>query len=384
MKKEERLHRLLGDIDDDLVAEATTHTIPLRLWLPRVSAAAAAVALAVGLALSQINANEKPPIQDNTPPNTTTTLDATTTTCLKNAHGSDANHETDNPTTSTTTSPHTGGTPTTTAPTESGVWYEPQWEDKPIWQRFPEFQRAIPVGYDGNMHYTVRDRNIDKTMVEEYLEEVNLHGYDIYTETSYDVIGKVYRIKGINPVCAVALQYPDRSDFFSASNFGYKPDTLGEFITDLNLREHLRVGTVYHSYRDAEGTLHDREYAGLTVEKVWEMLLNDNALRNVCDEENWQTQRNTKISIRIDMPLLGYQNISMSLSEDGYLRTNLLDTEKVFHIGEDKVAAFMAYVQNYCRVYETLTPLPNGDAPSNTTISTGKKPSYQTGTTIAP
>jgi hypothetical protein len=254
----------------------------------------------------------------------------------------------------------------------------------PIWQQFPAFERTIPVGYDGEMHYTVRDRNIDKTMVEEYLEEVNLHGYDIYTETAYDTVGKVYRIKGINPVCAVALQYPDRSDFFPAVNFGYKPHTLGEFITDLNLREHLRVGTVYHSYRDADGTIHDQEYAGLTVEKVWEMLLGDNTLRNEYNEKDWQAQWNTKISIRIDMPLLGYENISISLSEDGYLRTNLLDTEKAFHIGADKVADFMAYVRTHCRLQETLIPLPNGDVPSGTTVSTAKKPSYQTGTTVAP
>ena len=38
MKKEERLHRLFGEIDDDLVADAAAKPIPLKVWLPRVTA----------------------------------------------------------------------------------------------------------------------------------------------------------------------------------------------------------------------------------------------------------------------------------------------------------------------------------------------------------
>jgi hypothetical protein len=259
------------------------------------------------------------------------------------------------------------------------VWYEPKWEDKPIWQRFPDFER-FEIG-----SYTVHDITVDKGMVEECLEDVNLHGYDIYTETGYDIVGKVYRIKGINPHCAVALQYPDRTDFFPAVCSKYYPATLGQFIRDLNLREHLRVGTVYHSYRDADGTFHDKEYAGLTVEKVWEMLLSDDALSNEYDEENWQRQWNNKISIRIDMPLLGYHNISISLSEEGYLRTNLLDTEKLFHIGKGKVDAFMAYVEENCRLQkdDELTPMPGDtNAVSGTTMTSPAQPPRVTGTTV--
>lgn len=48
MKKEERLHRLLGEIDDDLVADAARKPIRKAVWVPAV-AAAACVALTVGL-----------------------------------------------------------------------------------------------------------------------------------------------------------------------------------------------------------------------------------------------------------------------------------------------------------------------------------------------
>lgn len=389
MKKEERLHRLMGDIDDDLVAGAAAKPIPLKVWLPRATAAVAAVAMVAGLAIAQPWATEKPPVTGTSDTTAVNEGDgnSTTTTTTVQQDAPDVNPGTPVNTAPAIDEPShvapprpTAGTPTTTAPTEGGVWYEPKWEDKPIWQRFPDFER-FQIG-----SYTVHDITVDKGMVEECLEDVNLHGYDIYTETGYDIVGKVYRIKGINPNCAVALQYPDRTDFFPAVCSKYYPATLGQFISDLNLREHLRVGTVYHSYRDAGGTIHDKEYAGLTVEKVWEMLLCDEALCNEYDETDWQRQWNNKISIRIDMPLLGYQNISISLSEDGYLRTNLLDTEKLFHIGKDKVDAFMEYVEENCRLQkdDELIALPGDTTDPNqgTTMTSPAQPPIVTGTTM--
>ena len=367
MKKEERLHRLFGDIDDNLVADAATRPIPLKVWLPRVTAAVAAVALVVGLSLAQPWANKQPPITADVNGNNSTTTATQQNTPDGNSGAPVVTEPVTEHTDAASTQP-TGGTPTTTVGTESGIWYEPKWEEKTIWQQFRDFER-LAIGT-----YTVRDITVDKAMVEEYLEDVNLHGYDIYTETGHDIVGKVYRIKGINPNCAVALQYPDRTDYFPATCSKYVPATLGQFIDDLNLREHLRVGTVYHSYRDKNDTIHDKEYAGLTVEKVWEMLLFDDALRNEYDEKNWQNHFNTKISIRIDMPLLGYENISISLSENGYLRTNLLDTEKLFYIGEDKVDAFMEYVEENCRLEEGLIALPGNTANNSTTRTSPAQP----------
>ena len=118
----------------------------------------------------------------------------------------------------------------------------------------------------------------------------------------------------------------------------------------------------------------------------WEMLLCDEALCNEYDETDWQRQWNNKISIRIDMPLLGYQNISISLSEDGYLRTNLLDTEKLFHIGKDKVDAFMEYVEENCRLQkdDELIALPGDTTDPNqgTTMTSPAQPPIVTGTTM--
>lgn len=371
MKKEEKLNRLFGEIDDDLVADAAAKPIPLKVWLPRVTAAAAAVALTVGLAIAQPWASKKPPVQSDTAIGDGNG-DATTTTAVSENDlictggqtlpegGKDPSH--------VAPPKPTAGTPTTSAEWTPDIWYEQPWEEKPMWRRYPDFER-FEIG-----NYIVYATTVDAAKVGEYLQDVNLHGYDNCTQTPYDEIGKIYRIEGINDTAAVALQYPGREDYFPAMNTKYSPATLGELIEDLNLRENIRIGTVYYSYHDENGRIHDKEYAGLTVEKMCELLLSDPTLPNVADQPLDWTH---KLAFRVDVPLLGITNLGVPLSEDGYIRIHLMGAEKIFHIGEDKVNAFMAYVEENCRLQkdDELIALP-GDTthPNGTTMTSPAQP----------
>ena len=373
MKKEERLHRLMGEIDDDLVADAAAKPIPLKVWLPRVTAAVAAVALTVGLAIAQPWANEKPPISNG----------GTTVTTTPDGNGEENGNVPDEPGVPIASAPDhvappipTAGTPTTSAEWTPDIWYEQPWEEKPMWRRYPDFER-LEIG-----NYIVYETTVDAAKVGEYLQDVNLHGYDNCTQTPYDEIGKIYRIEGINDTAAVALQYPGREDYFPAMNTKYSPATLGELIEDLNLRENIRIGTVYYSYHDENGRIHDKEYAGLTVEKMCELLLSDPTLPNVADQPIDWTH---KLAFRIDLPLLGITNLGVPLSEDGYIRIHLMGAEKIFHIGEDKVNAFMAYVEENCRLQkdDELIPMPGDtNAVSGTTMTSPAQPPLETETTV--
>ena len=50
------------------------------------------------------------------------------------------------------------------------------------------------------------------------------------------------------------------------------------------------------------------------------------------------------MDISIDVNIISYRNISLSVTDSGYLQTNILDTLKSFYIGEDAVQAFVDYV----------------------------------------
>ena len=98
--------------------------------------------------------------------------------------------------------------------------------------------------------------------------------------------------------------------------------------------------------------------------------MDDLTAENVKDyDQMWLTR---KMSISIDIPALGYENISLAVTEEGYLTTNILATGKAFYIGEEKVDAFVEYVLENCSgremVYHTVVS-ESDDAAKKTTFS---------------
>ena len=383
MKKEERLNRLFGDIDDDLVAGAANRPIPLKVWLPRVAAAVAAVALTVGVVLAQPWAKEKPPIQTDT---------ATTITTTPQDNGSwDGDEpigevypgvpiETAPDNVAPPASTQKGNTATTTA--EIGtpdIWYEQPWEEWPLWRKFSHFELPIPEGYNGKMNFAVCETTIDKGMVEEYLKDVKIYGYDGPNETSHTITAKLYRIKGFNSLAAVAVQYDGKDAYYPAVNEGYTPATLNDFLNDFNLRETLRIGIVYES---SNGNA--REFHGLTVEKTWELLMQDTTLSNLAyNGELIVPNGSCTLSVAVEIPTLGnYSRFFLSIWEEGILSINIGNMRTVYDIGEDTYAAFYNYLQEQCRIVTTTrTDSPN-DTDAHTTMTSPAQPPQTTRHTI--
>lgn len=122
MKKEERLHHLFGDIDDDLVADAARKPIRKAVWMPLV-AAAACVALSVGLWQGGLFDPTAIPVEPDKGTSTTVSTVEPTTTVNPTTNASTT---TANPTepsktdpTKTTAPSKTTKPPTNTEPTKT-------------------------------------------------------------------------------------------------------------------------------------------------------------------------------------------------------------------------------------------------------------------------
>ena len=86
------------------------------------------------------------------------------------------------------------------------------------------------------------------------------------------------------------------------------------------------------------------------------------------------------ISVSINIELLGYENISLTVTEDGYLTTNILDTGKAFFIGKEKAEEFYGYVRENCEGTEKITYIVNSSEPSGTGASSS---AYDPGNTAS-
>ena len=219
----------------------------------------------------------------------------------------------------------------------------PRWEELTIYQQFSN------VRYNES-NYDCWQGKVPTEMIGENLGIATLSGYDEYSKNTYTKNGTIYTIKNISKECAIAIQLDGTNEYYSYVNSYYRPETLGEFIEDLNLKEIISFGSIWYDdvYTDEEGNTHydNIEFPEVDDETIWKMLFSNTSVENVHNDSSWYGD--TVMSVSVDIPILGYKNISCSVTENGYLETNILDTGKTFYIGKDKVQEFVNYIlDNY-------------------------------------
>ncbi len=213
----------------------------------------------------------------------------------------------------------------------------PNWDDMTITGKFSV------ISFDG-ASYFVNEAKINPSYIDKLLGKATSSGQDVYEDKIYSINCEVYSLKSISSKCAVAVKYEGYDGYYPFNSHDYIPATLSDLINDLNLRENLVFNKIYYSYwKDnvvANGNYITMEYTLPDTSVIWDLLLSDTSIKNAGDEHYTAEE----MGISIDVKVIGYKNISLSVNADGYLQTNILGTGKSFFIGKDKVQAFMDYV----------------------------------------
>ena len=203
--------------------------------------------------------------------------------------------------------------------------------------------------------YTVGSSALPDEYVGERLGSTVLQGSDMYliAEDRYVTAtanAEIFRIQGISGSCALALRVGEDPVCFPYVNSWYAPSTLGQFIEDLDLANTLSFGPVYggnnniiYVGRPTGSGGNSAAFTGLPAEAAWSILLSDGSAKAV--KYDSVEPSGILYDISVNLSRLGYHNVSMAVTADGYLTTNLLDTGKAFYIGRDAVKAFADYME---------------------------------------
>lgn len=224
------------------------------------------------------------------------------------------------------------------------------------WDNLSIAEQYFELDFD-NKNYTGRNTIISPDNLGQSLGITHtLSGYDEINKEAHQTYGEVSEINGISSQCAVAVKHKDSEQYYVYVNAYYSPETLGQFIDDLSLEENLIITSVWYEFTDENGNSASAHYSAPPEAVIWDILLSDRNAETVdlSNQPTWGLV--TVMDIGIDVPILGYENISLSITEDGYLKTNILDTEKVFNIGVDRVNEFVSYVkENWNGIKEVQT-----------------------------
>ena len=239
------------------------------------------------------------------------------------------------------------------------------WDELSITGKYNEIE------FNGD-RYSTKNQTIDSELLLENLGSYKAIGLDEINDKLYETQVTAYSIKNLSKNAVIAINFESTSEFYVATNPFYSPATLGDFITDLNLKENLTFGLVRYDNSRGMGDDYVQETIELTdlkAEMVWEKLLDNPALKNVYSIEDWW--HFDKMNISVNLQLLGYRNFSFGVTEDGYITTNILDTGKAFYIGPQKAKEFMDYLLETCNGYKIVykNSQEDNDSQNNETTS---------------
>ena len=231
--------------------------------------------------------------------------------------------------------------------TEGEMAMLPRWEDLSPAQKFPEVK-------SGPYTYSTTAQPIEDEYISELISDTSLAGTLGGFLKQYTQTGKIYSIRNISTDCAVAVKIGEESTYYVYVNSDYTPLTLGDFINDLDLKSTLVFGKAYkdtYEFTDTSSSHTRRTYEDFDDSIIWDMLLSDTKAARTERTEYENTLNG--IDISISLPLLGYKNISFDITDDGYIVTNILATQKCFFIGTEKSAEFNEYLEKNVKYNET-------------------------------
>lgn len=228
------------------------------------------------------------------------------------------------------------------------------WEERPLEQQYTELEwdsllySTAQTAYDGDPGDLVGKGTVVGRDDENVLQSAEC---------------SIYQMKGIVPEAAVLVEFAkEPGQFYVYENSSYYPDTLGEFLTALNLKENLHFNdTIYwENYTRPDGKLATIEFTGADPEKLWEFLFSETeaGIEKEYYFDPAFIEDRPVLGFSVDVPVLGSYNISVAVTENGYLTTNILSTGKAFYIGKDRVQAVLDYVTENCQGYELVYESP--------------------------
>lgn len=216
-----------------------------------------------------------------------------------------------------------------------------KWSQKEIYKRFDTVK-------SNNNTYISNGIIIEKQNLGNFIEKEKIIAYDD-ENVEQIIFSDIYELNGISSQCAIAVNFENDMNYYLYINLNYTPNILKELVEDLNLNEVISISSISYnySYFDEGGKeqYENIKFENINKSDIFNILFYDLDLENLNEESNLHQDYIMTINCKI---LLLNSDININITNDGYLLTNILGTEKIFYLGKEKIEEFVNYiVKNY-------------------------------------
>ncbi len=171
---------------------------------------------------------------------------------------------------------------------------------------------------------------------------------------------EVYSIKNIDSRYAIALKFikdasmTDNFDnFYVYVNSSADPDSFETLVNALDFSATVTFSQAYYYPGDGKTI----GFEGLDKTKILDILLeNAKGAKSVPDPDSFLSKQSYKkrLDLATNLDTLGVRNKSLSVTDDGYLMTNLLSTARVFFIGKETAQKLTDHITSNYKGYELI------------------------------
>ncbi len=329
--------RGLGGVAPEFIAEAAPKARKkTKAWLKIASAVACVTVLATGTVLFLREREDKPRWPVETVNMATSTEITTEATYIETAH-------------------------------------EKKWEEMGFAEKFWEFE------FDGETYRALSgrlapadDAIISEAQIGESLGSITLKGHDWYEDKWHQTSAEMFEIRNISTECAIALKFEGADVYLAYANRRYKPDSMADFVSDLNLREELSFGGAELNRVNEDGNRSKVEFEDFEDEKLWAALLSGSG---EFIGDFWPDDEAVCLSISLKHGLLYQDRREMYIYSDGNLHTNIFGTIQGFKVDPEAAKEFIDWVLDevpateYVYVYETEKVQTKADHGSEETVT---------------
>jgi len=213
------------------------------------------------------------------------------------------------------------------------TYIEWPWEYKTLSEKYTQ------IVLNG-VEYRTRAQTISEDLLGEILGTCKGNGYDTYTDKSYTEQFEVRAVNGIDSNHLVAVNMAGEFIVFLLNDNPF-PSTLGEFISTYSLSETLP----FTRYNEYEGNKNKGYYLVNDDDYIWQVLSSCADAPCVSDD-NWNRSDRNYISFTATSESLGVYKRVFYVTEDGYVKTNIMEYGYLFEIGTEAAEKIIRYVQD--------------------------------------
>ena len=207
-----------------------------------------------------------------------------------------------------------------------------------------EHEKYNSLTFDG-WNYRTRANAVGEHLLGEVLGSGTGQGYDIYTEQTLTEEFEVRQILQVSPELLIAVAMDDGWYVYIQDEYA-PPQTLGQMLEEGSLSDTLTL----QRFSNYEGFTAKGHYTIEDDSDIWQVLsqCGEAAIIEGKNAEDWNWSRGERnyISFTATSESLGIYKKVFSITEDGYVDTNIFEYGYLFYIGEEAAGQIISYVRN--------------------------------------